>query len=115
MLPRLDRDRWRSLAEVGLVWIGKRVSGPPTDRSRRWPPARGLGAGLVARLRLPEAFSSRALFRSSMLARRLLSSVLIARGRPATTPPMDPEWAVDMRLSSEKMGSLYLNKSRTRR
>lgn len=48
--------RWRSLADVGEVWMGNRVSGPPTLRSRRW---RGLGAGLVARL-LPPAFSSRA-------------------------------------------------------
>lgn len=68
----------RSAADVGLVWIGNLVSGPPALRSRRCP--RGL-AGLVARPRLALAFSSRALFRSSIRALRLLSSVLIARGR----------------------------------
>lgn len=108
-LPRLLR--WRSEAVVGLVWMGKRVSGPPLLRSRRWP--RGPGAGLVARLREALAFSSRALFRSSIKFFLLLSSVLIARGRFVVTEMV---WLrVDMRLSSVKMGSLWAKRSRTSR
>lgn len=49
-----------------FVEMGKRVSGPPMDRSRRCVDveARGEGAGEVARLR--DVFSSRARVRSSM-------------------------------------------------
>lgn len=108
-LPRLLR--WRSEAVVGLVWMGKRVSGPPLLRSRRWP--RGPGAGLVARLREALAFSSKALFRSSIRTFLLLSSVLIARGRFVVT---EMEWLrVDMRLSSLKMAPLWAKRSRTSR
>lgn len=77
-LPGTSRDS-RVLAprrSVGLAWLGamgKRVSAAEL-RSRRC--ALGLGAGLDARLRLAIA---RAL--SSIARRRLLSSVLIARGR----------------------------------
>lgn len=60
---------------VGLVTLmGKRVAAEaPLERSRR---CLGPGAGLVARLRLTIAR-----WRASIAARRLLSSVLIARGR----------------------------------
>lgn len=61
-----------------FVWIGNRVSGPPVERSRRWLRLPGVGCGLLARLR-----EAMARLRASMLARRLLSSVLMARGRPA--------------------------------
>lgn len=99
-------------AEVGLVWIGNRVSGPPLLLSRRWP--RGPGAGLVARLREALAFSNKALLRSSTKAFLLLSSVLMARGR--LLEPTDDEWFnVDIRFNSLKMGSLCANRSRTKR
>lgn len=62
----------------------------PTDRSRRW---RGDGAGLVAL-----ALLAIARFLSSMFARRLLSSVLIARGREAVLLDL-----LDSRLSSPKI------------
>jgi hypothetical protein len=59
----------------GLVTLmGKRVAAEaPLERSRR---CRAPGAGLVARLRL-----TMARWRASIAARRLLSSVLMARGR----------------------------------
>jgi hypothetical protein len=62
--------------------IGNRPGSGPLERSRRC--LRG-GAGLFARLR-----SMMARLRASMAARRLLSSVLIARGRGAVpTRPLD--------------------------
>lgn len=70
---------------------------------------RELGAGDVAR---GDRWAAIARCRSSMFARRLLSSVEIARGRWAP----DAECvSVLARLSSPKMASLCANKSRTRR
>ena len=104
---RLCRRGLRSFVMTGLlVWMGNRVSGPPLERSRRWPRP-GVGWGLLARLR-----EAMARFRASMLARRLLSSVLMARSRPA------PEvvWLrVLARFSSPKMASLWSKRSRMRR
>ena len=93
------------------VAIGNRVSGPPELRSRRWP--LGLGAGLVALLfdDPPAEIIARA--RASMLAFRLLSSVLIARGRRVSTLVL---WErEDARFNSEKMASLWVKRSRMRR
>ena len=61
-----------------LTWMGKRVTGGSTDLSRRWAEGRPLawGAGLLLRDLLAMARA-----RASMLARRLLSSVEMARLR----------------------------------
>jgi hypothetical protein len=91
---------------VGLVVeMGKRVSGPPELRSRLW--VRGDGAGELARERL-----AMARLRSSMCALRLLSSVLMARGRPAPETECVSELA---RFSSPNMASLCANRSRISR
>lgn len=85
---------------------------PPVDLSRRC--CLDPGAGDVALER-----SAIARFRASMFARRLLSSVLIARGRaspePAPREVIDAAVADDWRFSSPKMASLCWNKSRMRR
>lgn len=85
------------LLSVGLVTlIGNRlVSDAPLERSRRC--LRG-GAGLWPRLR-----STMARLRASMAARRLLSSVLMARGRLLVLPS---PFALDCRFSSPKITSL---------
>ena len=87
---------------VGLVWMGKRLSAPPVERSRRCarPFIVGDGAGLVAR-----DLEAIARFRASMLARRLLSSVLGARGRGL--PGATSEWFAELaRFSSPNISSL---------
>ena len=61
------------------VAIGNRVSGPPELRSRRWPRALGAGLGPLLLDVPPAEMIARA--RASIFALRLLSSVLIARGR----------------------------------
>ena len=89
-----------------LTLIGNRpVSDAPLERSRRclWR-----AAGLVARLRL-----TMARWRASIAARRLLSSVLMARGR--FEPELLSPRALDWRFSSPKMASLWANRSRMRR
>jgi hypothetical protein len=98
---------WSAVA-VGETWTGNLVSGPPELRSLRWP--RGEGPGLVARLREPLAIMARA--RASMLALRFDSSVLMARGRVSTLTLWEREEA---RLSSVKIASLWLKRSRIRR
>ena len=70
----------------GVVCIGKRVVGGSEERSRRWFRAPlACGAGLLFR-----DLDAIARFRASMLARRLLSSVLTARIRAAleALPPL---------------------------
>jgi hypothetical protein len=75
------------VCSIGGDAIGNLVSGPPELRSRRCPRPAGLGCGLVALLRgAPAAMMARD--RASMLAFRLLSSELIARGRGAVTVPL---------------------------
>jgi hypothetical protein len=104
----------RVCSTVGEATIGNLVSGPPELRSRRWPRPAGLGWGLVARLLddpLPAAMMARA--RASMLAFRLLSSVLIARGRRLSTVPL---WVrEEARFSSLKISTLWAKRSRMRR
>lgn len=93
----------RVWSAIGGEAMGNLVSGPPELRSRRWPRPTGLGCGLFALLRgSPAAMIARD--RASMLAFRLLSSELIARGRGAVTLPL---WVrEEARLSSEKIASL---------
>ena len=93
------------------VAIGNRVSGPPELRSRRWP--LGLGAGLVALLFDDPPAEMIARARASMLALRLLSSVLIARGRRVSTLVLCER--EEARFNSEKMASLWAKRSRMRR
>ena len=86
-----------------LVWMGKRVAGGSLDRSRRWLRPFACGAGLLLRDR-----DAMALLRASMFARRLLSSVLMARMRDAlvAAPPLGVWERVEARLSSPKISSL---------
>ena len=103
--------RCPSATVVGLVWIGNLVSAGPLDLSRRWLRPLAWGAGLLAR-----DFEAMARLRASMLARRLLSSVLKARMRGAEdAPPLEVWERVLARLSSPKMASLWAKRSRMRR
>ena len=97
-MPRL----WGSGTAVGLVWMGKRLSAPPVERSLRCarPFMVGDGAGLGAR-----DLEAIARLRASMLARRLLSSVLGARGLGLLGAIS--EWFEELaRFSSPKISSL---------
>lgn len=76
-----------AVADGGLVaWIGNLVSAGPAERSLLCPPLLPLiwGAGLVAL-----DLEAMARFRASVLARRLLSSVLMARSL-GVDPPSRP-------------------------
>lgn len=115
--------RWGSpVAAGGLLvgWIGNLVSAGPAERSRRWPVLRPLlgGAGLAAR-----DLDAIALLRASTLARRLLSSVLIAlrRGAVSLAAPLPPllaglACACELaRFNSPNIASLCAKRSRMRR
>lgn len=92
LVPRVDLR-----SEGLLTLIGNRpISEAPLERSRR---CRWRLAGLVARLRL-----TMARWRASIAARRLLSSVLMARGRLELELVIPS--ALDWRLSSPKIESL---------
>lgn len=103
---------------VGLLTPGADTGNRPTLLSLRCeePGPRGLGAGDVALLRLPPAFSSSARWRSSWCCLRLLSLVLMERGLWLSLVETEVERpAVDMRFSSLNMAVLWANKSRSRR
>lgn len=105
--------RTRSVLSVGLDCTGNR----PTLLSRRCEPPLGLGAGDGALLRLPPAFSNKARWRSSWYILRLLSSVLMARGRGVSLVLVtEVEWPkVDIRFNSLKIAFLCAKRSRIRR
>lgn len=88
-------------ALVGDVWIGKRLVEISVEGSLLW---RLVGAGEEGRER---AAPMTARLRASTWARRWDSSVEMARARPLLR--------VEARLSSPKMDSRWVKRSRTRR
>ena len=98
--PLIREPRVCSLAVGDATATGNLVSAPPELGTLRCP--REAGAGLVALLRdPPAAMIARA--RASMLALRLLSSVLTARGLVSTLILWESDEA---RFRAEKISSL---------